>query len=421
MKKVAFIITLAFISTHAPIYGQLSIEDCYKKAQANYPLVKQYGLIEQSREFNLSNANKGYLPQVSLSAKASYQSEVTKLPITLPNVVIKGVNKDQYQSVVEVNQTIWDGGVIHNQKKITEASSTVDKQKLDVDMYAINERINQLFFGILLLDEQIKQNILLQDELKRNYSQITSYMTNGIANQADLDAVKVNQLNTAQRKVELEATRKAYREMLIAMIGESIKEDTYLTKPSAAESVSLSETINRPELQLFDAQSNLFETQKSMINSKNLPKLGMFVQGGYSNPALNMLKSEFTPYYIAGARLSWNFGGLYTKKNEKKLLETSKQNIAVQKETFLFNTNLKMTQQNNEIDKMKQLMQDDDEIIRLRASIKKAAEIKVENGTLSVTELLREINSEDQAKQNKVLHEIQLLMSIYNYKNTTNN
>lgn len=421
MKKVAFIITLAFISTHAPIYGQLSIEDCYKKAQANYPLVKQYGLIEQSREFNLSNANKGYLPQVSLSAKASYQSEVTKLPITLPNVVIKGVNKDQYQSVVEVNQTIWDGGVIHNQKKITEASSTVDKQKLDVDMYAINERINQLFFGILLLDEQIKQNILLQDELKRNYSQITSYMTNGIANQADLDAVKVNQLNTVQRKVELEATRKAYREMLIAMIGESIKEDTYLTKPSAAESVSLSETINRPELQLFDAQSNLFETQKSMINSKNLPKLGMFVQGGYSNPALNMLKSEFTPYYIAGARLSWNFGGLYTKKNEKKLLETSKQNIAVQKETFLFNTNLKMTQQNNEIDKMKQLMQDDDEIIRLRASIKKAAEIKVENGTLSVTELLREINSEDQAKQNKVLHEIQLLMSIYNYKNTTNN
>ena len=421
MKKVTFLLTIFISSAFSPIYGQLSINDCYKKAQANYPLVKQYSLIEQSKEYNLSNANKGYLPQVSLSAKASYQSEVTKLPITLPSVVIKGVNKDQYQSVVEVSQTIWDGGVILNQKKITEASSTVDKQKLDIDMYAINERVNQLFFGILLLDEQIKQNILLQDELKRNYSQITSYITNGIANQADLDAVKVNQLNTTQRKVELEATRKAYREMLATMIGEPIMDNTFLTKPSIAESISLPETINRPELQLFEAQSNLFETQKSIIDSKNMPKLGLFIQGGYSNPALNMLKSEFTPYYIAGARLSWNFGGLYTKKNEKKLLETSKQNIAVQKETFLFNTNLKMTQQNNEIDKMKQLMQDDDEIIRLRASIKKAAEIKVENGTLSVTELLREINSEDQAKQNKVLHEIQLLMSIYNYKNTTNN
>lgn len=421
MKKVAFIITLAFICLHAPIYGQLSIDDCYKKAQANYPQVKQYGLIEQSKEFNLSNANKGYLPQVSFSAKATYQSAVTKLPITLPNVTIEGLNKDQYQSVVEVNQSVWDGGVIRNQKKITEASSAVDKQKLDVDMYAINDRVNQLFFGILLLDEQIKQNLLLQDELKRNYNQISAYITNGIANQADLDAVKVNQLSTAQRKVELDATRKAYREMLSALIGEEIKEGTSLVKPSFAEEASLSSTVNRPELRLFEAQSNLFETQKSMVDAKNLPKLGVFVQGGYGNPGLNMLKNEFTPYYIAGARLSWNFGSLYTKKNDKKLLDNNLQNVAIQKETFLFNTNLKMTQQSNEIDKIKQLMRDDDEIIRLRTNIKKASEVKVEHGTLSVTDLLRDINSEDQAKQSKVLHEIQLLISIYNYKNSTNN
>nr|WP_320039085.1 TolC family protein [uncultured Bacteroides sp.] len=421
MKKVAFIITLAFICLHAPIYGQLSIDDCYKKAQANYPQVKQYGLIEQSKEFNLSNANKGYLPQVSFSAKATYQSAVTKLPITLPNVTIEGLNKDQYQSVVEVNQSVWDGGVIRNQKKITEASSAVDKQKLDVDMYAINDRVNQLFFGILLLDEQIKQNLLLQDELKRNYNQISAYITNGIANQADLDAVKVNQLSTAQRKVELDATRKAYREMLSALIGEEIKEGTSLVKPSFAEEASLSSTVNRPELKLYEAQSNLFETQKSMVDAKNLPKLGVFVQGGYGNPGLNMLKNEFSPYYVAGARLTWNFGSLYTKKNDKKLLDNSLQNVTVQKETFLFNTNLKMTQQSNEIDKIKQLMRDDDEIIRLRTNIKKASEVKVEHGTLSVTDLLRDINSEDQAKQSKVLHEIQLLISIYNYKNSTNN
>ncbi len=421
MKKLIFFLTIIFSSAFSPIYGQLSIDECYKKAQANYPLVKQYGLIEQSKAYNLSNADKGYLPQFTLSAKASYQSEVTKIPITIPNVEIKGLNKDQYQNVVELNQTIWDGGVIHTQKKITEASSIVEKQKLDVDMYAINERVNQLFFGILLLDEQIKQNKLLQDELKRNYGQISSYVANGIANQADLDAVKVNQLNTAQHKVELDATRKAYREMLAAMIGEPIKEDALLIKPSEAESLSLSETIKRPELQLFEAQKDLYEAQKSLILSKNLPKLGLFVQGGYSNPGLNMLKSEFSPYYVAGARLSWNFGGLYTKKNDRKLLETNQENVAVQKETFLFNTNLQMTQDNNEIEKLKKLMRDDDEIIQLRTNIKKSAEIKVEHGTLSVTELLREINSEDQAKQNKALHEIQLLMSIYNYKNTSNN
>lgn len=418
---MAFLLAVLVSGVVSPSYGQLTIDDCYKKAQANYPLIKQYELIEQAKEYNLSNANKGYLPQVALSAKASYQSDVTKIPISLPNMQIKGINKDQYQSVIEVNQTIWDGGVIRNQKKITEAGSTIEKQKLDVEMYTINERVNQLFFGILLLDEQIRQNILLQDELKRNYTQVSSYLVNGIANQADLDAIKVNQLNTIQRKVELEATRKAYREMLSVLIGESIKEDDYLIKPSTIESTSLSTTINRPELLLFDAQNQQLETQKEMINAKNLPKLGLFVQGGYSNPALNMLKSEFSPYYIAGARLTWNFGGLYTKKNEKRLLENNQQNVAVQKETFLFNTNLKMTQQNSEIEKMKQLMQDDDEIIRLRTNIKNAAEVKVKNGTLSVTELLREINAEDQAKQNKALHEIQLIMSIYNYKNSTNN
>lgn len=421
MKKMAFLLAVLVNGIVSPSYGQLSIDDCYKKAQANYPLVKQYGLIEQAKEYNLSNANKGYLPQFALSAKASYQSDVTKIPISLPNMQIKGINKDQYQSVIEVNQTIWDGGIIRNQKKITEAGSVVEKQKLDVDMYTINERVNQLFFGILLLDEQIRQNTLLQDELKRNYTQVSSYLANGIANQADLDAIKVNQLNTTQRKVELEATRKAYLEMLSALIGESIKEGDYLIKPSTIESASLSTTINRPELQLFDAQKQQLETQKEMINARNLPKLGLFVQGGYSNPALNMLKSEFSTYYIAGARLTWNFGGLYTKKNDKRLLENNQQNVAIQKETFLFNTNLKMTQQSHEIEKMKQLMQDDDEIIRLRTSIKNAAEVKVKNGTLSVTELLREINAEDQAKQNKALHEIQLIMSIYNYKNSTNN
>lgn len=421
MKKRSFVLIGIFSTLFAPIYGQITIDECYKKAQANYPLVKQYGLIEQSEAYNLQNASKGYLPQFALSAKASYQSDVTELPIKIPNIEVKGMNKDQYQSVVEVNQSIWDGGIIRSQKKITKASSTVEKQKLEVELYTINDRVNQLFFGILLLDEQIKQNELLQKELKRNYDQIVSYVSNGIANQADVDVVKVNQLNTTQRKVELTTTRKAYRQMLAALTGRIIVEDSYLIKPSITDGLALSDNINRPELRLYDAQKQLLESQKELIKSKNRPKLGVFIQGGYSNPALNMLKSEFSPYYIAGARLSWNFSGLYTQKNERKLLETNQQSMAVQQETFLFNTKLKLTQLNNEIDKVQQMMLDDDEIIQLRSNIKKSAETKVKNGTLSVTELLREINSEDMAKQNKALHEIQLLMTIYNYKNTTNN
>lgn len=421
MKKRSLMLIGILSTLFAPIYGQLTIDECYKKAQANYPQVKQYGLIEQSKVYNLENASKGYLPQFTLSAKASYQSDVTELPIKIPNIDIKGMNKDQYQSIVEVNQTVWDGGVIHTQKKITEANAAVEKNKLEVELYTINDRVNQLFFGILLLDEQIRLNDILQKELKRNYDQVVSYVNSGIANQADIDAVKVNQLNTSQRKVELTTTRKAYLEMLAALIGEKDGNSLSLIKPSTSDGLALSDNIHRPELQLFNVQKQFFESQKELIRSKNMPKIGLFVQGGYSNPGLNMLKNDFSSYYIAGARLSWNFSGLYTRKNERRLLETSQQSIGVQQETFIFNTRLKLTQLGNEIDKVQQMMRDDDEIIQLRNNIKKSAETKVKNGALSVTDLLREINSEDMAKQNKTLHEIQLLMTIYNYKNTTNN
>ena len=207
--------------------------------------------------------------------------------------------------------------------------------------------------------------------------------------------------------------------MLSILIGEKINNNTILTKPDIAEYI-LSEEINRPELQLFALQTQLLETQKNMLLSKNLPKFGLFIQGGYGNPGLNMLKNSFDPYYIAGVRMSWNFGSLYTKKNERKQINIEQSTIGIQKETFLFNTKLQMSQEKGEINKYKKLMKDDDEIIRLRTNIRKAAEAKVANGTLSVIEFLREVNAEEQAKQNKILHETQLLMATYNLKYTTN-
>lgn len=420
MKKI-IILFIVVLNCHFSIgYAQLTIESCQEKARNNYPLVKQYELIEQTKEYNLSNANKGYLPQFTLSGKATYQSEVTKIPVTIPGVTIKGLNKDQYQSVLEMNQTIWDGGVIQSQKQLTKTGSEVEKQKKDVDLYTIKDRVNQLYFGILLFEEQLIQNSLLQKELTRNYNQIATYMDNGIANQADLDAIKVEQLNAVQRKTEIDSSRKAYRQMLSALIGEEITEGTTLIKPDTNLRLQ-SSTINRPELQWYEAQYNNLEIQKKLLNAKNMPKLGLFVQGGYSNPGLNMLKSEFSAYYVGGVRLSWNFGGFYTLKNDRKQIEASKSKLKTLEETFLFNTNLQITQQNSEIEKLSDLMKHDDEIITLRDNIKKSAEAKVENGTLSVTELLREINAGDQVRQTKTLHQIQLMMAIYNLKNTTNN
>jgi len=417
MKRRLIILTIV-IGCYIPAFTQISIEECQNKARINYPLIKQYGLIDKTKEYNLSNAGKGYLPQLSVSAKATYQSQVTEIPIDVPGV--EGMSKDQYIATIDLNQTIWDGGVISGKKNVTKTSAYAEQKQLEVDLYTINERVNQLYFGILLLDAKLRQNELYQEELQRNYKLISNYIHNGVANQADLDVVKVEQLKTIQNATQLTSDRKAYLNMLASFIGERLEEGTVLQKPDTYK-LLVSPQINRPELELFDAQHNNIEAQKHLIKTNYMPKLGLFVTGGYGKPGLNMLENKFSAYYIGGVKLSWNFGSLYTQKDEKRIIETSQQTLATQRETFLFNTNLQIIQDQNEINRNYDLLKYDDEIITLRNNVKRAAEAKVANGTLTVTDLMKEITSEDLARQDKIEHEIQLLQSVYKLKYTTNN
>lgn len=416
MKRIVLFLSFSLVAIL--MSAQVTLEDCQQKTQANYPLVRQYDLIEKTKEFNLANASKGYLPQFALSAKATYQSAVTELPVQIPGVDIKGVPKDQYQVMLELRQTIWDGGAIRSQKEMAKAVSDVDREKLNVDMYALNERVNQIYFGILLLDEQLVQNDLLQEELARSLKQVSAYMENGIASQADVDAVKVEQLSTKQKRIELAATRQAYLNMLSLLVGEEIAPNTQLLKPEDTLPSVLDN--NRPELLWFEAQSGRLQVQQESLKNRYMPNFGLFVQGAYGNPGLNMLKDEFAPFYVAGVRMSWNFGSLYTLHNDRKLIDTGRRQLESNRDVFLFNTRLQATQQNSAVMSMRKQMVDDEEIIRLRTNIRKAAEAKVANGTLTVTEMLREITAESLARQTKAVHEIQLLMNIYQLKYTMN-
>lgn len=411
------ILSLAFLLTATLTHAQLTLEECQRAAQTNYPLVRQYGLIEKAREYDLSNAGKGYLPQFSLSGRATYQSDVTQLPIELPGVDVKTAPKDQYQVMLELQQTLWDGGDIQARKRLTRAASEVEVEKQNVDMYALNDRVNQLFFGILLLDEQLKQNQLLQDDLKRTHQKVSSYLINGIANQSDLDAVSVELLNTKQHFIQLETSRRAYVDMLAAFIGKKLSADTSLQKTALEELEPMDAGMNnRPELRLFDAQNEQLNIQESALNARLMPRLGLFVQGAYGNPGLNMLKDEFSAYYIAGVRMQWNFGSLYTLKNDRRRIGNSRRKVETGRDVFLFNTRLQETGQHANIASMRRQMVDDDEIIRLRENIRRASEAKVENGTLTVTDMLREITNENMARQTKALHEVQLLMGIEQLK-----
>ncbi len=400
---------------------QITLDECQKKAVEHYPAVARFYMIEQAKNFNLDNANRAYLPQISLGAQATWQSDVTKVDVDIPGLDfdIPFPDKDQYKVTAEVNQIIWDGGQIGAQKKSIAANAEMEKHKLETEIYPLRERVNNLFFGILLLNEQLTLQTMLEEELQRNFDRVRSYVDNGLANEADVSAVKVEQLKAGQERIQKEAVREAYVKMLSRLIGEEIGDNADFVKPSAG-GFAPSPVINRPEVTFFEAQEALLESQKGLLSAKNRPVIGAFAQGGYGKPALNMFENRFDPFFIGGVRISWNFGNLYTFANEKKNIDLQKASLYSQRETFLYNLNVQIPQQQIEIEKYRKTMKDDDEIIRLRRIIREAAEAKVENGTMTVSDMLEELTAEEAAKQAKVLHEIQYLMSIYNLKYTTN-
>lgn len=411
MKTKIYILLLMLFAPK--LSAQITLEECWAKARANYPQTARYLLIDRAKEYDLENASRAWLPQFSLSARATYQSDVTSVPI--PGVTKQ--SKDQYQIIAEASQTIWDGGLVKSQRQSITTATEVDKRRLDVDLYALNERVNNLFFGILLLEQQIEANRLFSEELNRNQEKVISYIASGIANQSDLDAIKVEILNNNQQLISLQHSRTAYCDMLSLMICEKVDN---LVTPPINDSIN-NTIIKRLELNLFDAQVAQVESQRSGIVAKNSPRIGAFIQGAYGNPGLNMLKAGFTPYAIGGVRLSWNFGGLYTRKNEIAKIQNQQQNIYNQRETFLFNTQISTTNLVEEIQRIRALMVDDSQIIELRHAIILASEAKVAGGTMSVLDMLREATQEQQAIRAKLLHEVQLIQAIYNLKYITNN
>lgn len=409
---------LALSVTLLRAQGQpLTIREAYQLARKNYPMIRQQGLIEKTRDYSVSNAAKGYLPQFTVQGQATYQSAVTefKLPVSIPGVEFPTISKDQYKVYGELNQTIYDGGNVRTQVRSHEANAQVESQKLEVELYKLNERVNQLFFGILMLDEQLKQNDLLKKDINLGIRKVQALIDNGTAFKSNANTLKAELLKADQRTIDLNASRKAYLEMLGLLTGQALGDSAVLEKPA---SLVAGTDISRPELGLYDAQNRSLDIQAQLLDVRNRPKLNFFFQGGYGRPALNILSNGFDPYYITGVRLNWSLSGLYTIKKDRELIRNNRDAIQLQKETFLFNTNLTVKQQNAELDRFSQLLTTDDEIITLRESIKTTAAAQLENGVINTNDFLREVNAEDQARLTKILHGIQLLMSQYSLDNT---
>ncbi|HEX9252788.1 MAG TPA: TolC family protein [Ignavibacteriaceae bacterium] len=420
MKRLLFVILLIVSQNIIIPQTQLTLEDCYEKARINYPLIKQKEYIEKTKDYSVSNVWNGYFPQITILGQATYQSDVTQVPMPLPGIVIQRLSKDQYKVVANVTQTIYDGGVMSSQAGIQESANEIDNQKIEIELLNLKERVNQIYLGILLIDAQLNQIELVKNDLNESISKLEAAYLNGTATKSDVDVLKAELLKSEQQKIQLHSSRISYLDMLGLLINENLDESTTLTTPSQINFLSATEII-RPELKLYSAQKNLIENQNGITTSKIIPKASLFFQGGYGKPGLNMFVNDFAWYYITGIQFSWSLSNLYSYGNESEINQLSLQSIDAQTETFLLNTKITTNQQLQEIDKLNKLIEVDKGIIELRTSVKLAAKSKLENGVITSNDYIRELNAEDTVKQNLEIHKIQLLLAQYNYKITTGN
>jgi outer membrane protein TolC len=394
----------------------LTLEQANDLAQKNYPLIKQKDLVRQTADLTISNLSKGYLPQLAISGQATYQSDVTKVDIKVPGINIEAPAKDQYKILAEASQLIYDGGVIKQQKIYQQLNENVQQQELEVELYKVKDRINQLYLGILFLDEQVKQTDLIKGDLNTGIKTVQAQVSNGVAFKSSLNTLKAELLKVDQNIIQLLASRKGMLETLGLFLNKSLPENTKLETPLVTDVLSTDEQVQRPELKSFSLQQDLIKSQNKLINARNLPKTSVFIQGGYGRPALNLLENKFDFYYIGGLRLNWSLGGFYTSKKEKQLVEVNRRVVDVQKDVFMLNTNASLKTQQSEISKLQQLIISDKEIIELRKSVKEAAEAQLNNGVITVNDFLQQVNAEDQARQTLITHQVQLLQAQINYE-----
>lgn len=408
------------------VSGQ-TLEECWLAAEQNYPLIKQYGLIDRTTELTVANIRKGWLPEVSANAQATYQSDVTSWPEEMTTMMrgmginMKGLKKGQFRVGIDVQQTIYDGGSISSRETIAREQGNVQSAQTEVSVYAVRRRVSEMYFSLLMLEEQMLLNRDLQMLLAGNERKLESMVKRGTAAESDWLNVKAERLNVVQQATNLESKKRMLTAMLSAFCGIEIK-DVQKPRVTAMSSQSLEQ---RPEMRLFDAQLRLADAQEQGLKSALMPRLGIFAQGYYGYPGLNMfedmMRHRWSLNGVIGARLTWNIGALYTRKNDRAKIQLQREVTEANREVFLFNCRLEQIQQQEEVARYKKLMADDEEIITLRSAVRKAAESKLAHGIIDVNDLVREINQENAARVQQSIHEIEMLKEIYDNKFTTNN
>ena len=422
MKKKT--ISFALIMMATAIQAQ-TLEECQLAAEKNYPMIKQYDLISQTTQLTVRNIQKGWLPQIAIAAQATYQSDVTSWPESMKatfqqlGINMKGLSKDQYKVGIDLQQTIYDGGTISSLRSIARQEEKVQKAQVETNLYQVRKRVNEMYFSLLLLNEQINLNDDVKALLLSSEKKLASMLKGGTIATSDFENIRAERLSVEQQNESLKSQQQMLQHLLSTFCGIKVSN---VQKPAPFKTTI--STNKQPEMQLFDNQLQLSSIKEKALNSQVRPKLGIFAQGFYGYPGLNMFEDMMNRKWslngMVGVKLSWNIGALYSLKNDKAKLRLQREMTENAREIFLFNNQLEEIQQNENIKRYHTMKQTDDEIIMLRTNIRKAAESKLAHGIIDINNLLREINNENAAKIQQTIHDIEMLKEMYNLKYTNN-
>ena len=424
MKRILLLTSLL---ASLAVCAQPSVERCKEMAREHYPLIRRYGLIEQSRDYTLSNAARAWLPQVTLSGQATLQSDVVSWPeefesmLAMQGLDMPGIRRDQYKMQIDVQQTLWDGGKSRTDRAIAESEAAQERMSTEVELYAVDSRVEDIYFGILLMQEQQRQIGEMMQRLQTNLDHMNVLVENGMVMQADADAVEVQLLTQRQSLGQVEARLQSFRRILGLFIGEELGEAP-LPMPVAEEPVGYDS--ERPELQLMDAQMALLQAREQMVDVSLAPRVALFAQGYYGYPGLNMFENmvshRWTLNGIVGVRMNWNISSLYTSKTSRRQLQNARDNVMLQREVFAFNSRLQVEQESAEVRRIREAIADDDRIVALRSRVREAAEARLQEGMIDTHDLLGTISDETSAKIARSTHQIELVKAIYDLKHTLN-
>lgn len=408
-KLFTLLLTLFFAFSYAQDLRQVSLQECMDQAVMQHPLYGQHQLQIALRNLKQDNLQSDLLPQISLNGKVSLQNEVVEFPISLPGVNIPSISKDQYRLSLDINQALYRGGLIKHQNAMEQNALAIADMLTDKDLYALKSQTKTLFFQIVLADKQ-KQIVQSYHEiLKQKHNEAQVFVNEGVALVSILDVLKLELLNTEQELFNLAAVRKS----LIL----NLKELTYLELDETSRfSLPVINNLpmanqNRFEYHLLSLQQQQLETSKGLLDIKTKPVLFAFATAGVGRPGFNMLSNDFADFYMIGLNMKWDLWDWNKNKNEKKMLDINKELIEIQKQSFELNIQLSLNQLQAEIEKQKALLNNDPEIIALRENVVKTAEAQFENGTLSSTDYIVELQKLNQSKLNFELHQISLINS----------